>query len=261
MSKYPSYLAIGIGLNNHYYTLREVWYDDWNVEPQWRGNHIMNLSQNVDEAIEKAKYQSKLMAMELRASKEELEQEMFKIHRANAEELERREQEKEAKRLQREEQQAEYVRGMIRKIDADMMPFGQYADQYFEDVPFSYIQWILKSQYDDDVWYYLRHYLNLRHPEFILPVADPVAVIGNAGDKVELDVVVVKRAYFDGQWGRVYIVSMVSNKGVMLVSKGAFCADVGRRIKIKGSIKGHAEYNGQMQSIIQRVKIVEPKQK
>lgn len=254
-SRNASYLVIGIGQNNHYYTLREMWYDVWCEEPHWECDHIMNLSQNIDEAIEKAQYQSKLKAMELRVNKEEIEQEMFKIHRANAEEMERREREKQEIEIKRQQRQAEYKLEIINKINNDIMPFGQFADVKFESVPCDYVQWILKSENDDEVWNHLKNHIRNNHPEFILPVADPKAVIGVAGEQVEVDVRVVRKAHFDGQYGRIYIISMVSNDGVMLVSKGAFYAEIGQKLRIKGRIKKHDEYNGQMQSVIQRVKI------
>ena len=259
MSFVPN-LFIGIGERNHYFTLREnylhVQYIAGVRHAEVRSFHHFNLSQDADEALSKAKEYAEKMAIPLYASKEKLEQELKEIRRASAEEIARREEwirqqqaDYEAKLLERAEAQRENVRNGV-------MPFGKHRGEPLESMDAGYLSWILNNGIEDPIWVELREWIRAHKPDAVLPVADPDKHVGEAGQRIELNVVVVKRAYYSSQYGVVYVVSMVDESGAMVVSKGRFQAEVGERLKIKGSIKDHARYNGQMQSIIQRVKVV-----
>lgn len=92
-------LHIFIGEHNHYFTLRESYlhtmYFKGKPEYEVRYAHIKNLSQNWNEALEKAKEASKAMGIRLVARESETEQ-LAEIKRRTAEEIERE------KRLQEE---------------------------------------------------------------------------------------------------------------------------------------------------------------
>lgn len=261
-------LYIGIGEHNHFFTLRESYLHYMNrggyTENEVRYQHLFNLSQNAEEALAKARDYALQVGMTLVSDAETLESEMRDIKRATEEQLAARE----AYRLQQEAEAAErkkaYEAEKISKANNGIMPFGKYKDltfselsEYFEGC--QYLIWIANSDIEDPVFDALRSKIKEVYPDAFLPKADRKKTYGKVGERIELNVTVVKSASFVGEWGTVYILSMVSDDGTMFVSKGKFYSHVGSNFRIKATIKAHSEYNGQMQTVIQRVKAVEAK--
>lgn len=259
-------LYIGIGEFNHFFTLRESYQHhfvrDGINRVEVRAAHLFNLSQNADVALEKAKEYAEKVGLQLVASKESLEHEMREIKRASQQELEERAAREAQMIAEAEERRKAHEALQLQKAMAGIIPFGRHKDRSIselrdEEEGFGYLIWIANSDIENPLFNALRAKILEIVPKAFLPKPDPVKKFGEAGQKVELNVAVVKEAYFRGNWGLVFIISMVAEDGSMLISKGAKFAGVGARLRIKGSIKGHAEYNGQMQSIIQRVKVLE----
>jgi hypothetical protein len=77
--------------------------------------------------------------------------------------------------------------------------------------------------------------------------------VGNIGERLTLNVSVVNHTMVQTDFGTMHIVAMRDAAGNKLVSKGKFSAERGDNMTIKGTVKDHSEYNGELQTIINRV--------
>lgn len=131
-------LFIGIGRDGHYFTLRETYLHHipgpgpmgnvvlngvYQGETEVRSFHHCNLSQDAEEALEKAKQYAEQSGTPLNASETTLKEEMAKIQRASAEELERRAREVEEREARWAKERADKDSFMIELIDAGFWPF------------------------------------------------------------------------------------------------------------------------------------------
>lgn len=81
--------------------------------------------------------------------------------------------------------------------------------------------------------------------------------IGQVKDRIVIDVTVTFKTYFEGAFGYVDISVLRDADGNVFVHKGTAGAwDKGDKIKLKATIKGHAERNGVKQTLITRPKII-----
>lgn len=86
--------------------------------------------------------------------------------------------------------------------------------------------------------------------------------VGKVGERLELAVTVVRRSSFDrpcygAEWRNetVWVVSMTDQDGNTIVSKStAFYAEKGEAFRIKATVKDHNEYEGERQTLVQRIK-------
>lgn len=87
--------------------------------------------------------------------------------------------------------------------------------------------------------------------------------IGEVGDKVELDVILEKRAWFEVPSFRgfgtdtMHVYTFRDDQGNALVWKttGGTDAETGTRIHLKGTIKAHSEYDDEKQTVLTRCRI------
>lgn len=96
MSSYQPHLFIGVGATGAFFTLREteqVWVGR-PPKPEVRSFHHFNLSQDPDEAIEKATRAAEALGLQLITTRERLAEELREIQRANADELAAREEQR-----------------------------------------------------------------------------------------------------------------------------------------------------------------------
>lgn len=265
-------LLIGIGEHNHYFTLRETYlhYSDQcgvlngqfygNVEV--RSGHRFNLSQNAHEAFRKAQEAAMEMGLELITKNvESLQEQLDEIKRASADELATRARiaaEREAKWAA---DRAMWQLQDIEVINAGFYPFGKFCGMAFEDINAGYLSWCASKVNDFEAGTLMRliaEKIAADYQEYLFPIADMDAAIGEAGKRmVFTDCTVTRVASYESQYGRVYIVTMVSPDKVCIVSKSAsFCEDVGKRISFKATVKAHDRYNGQMQTVVQRIALI-----
>lgn len=232
-----------------------------------RSFHHYNLSQDPDEAFEKAQAAAERMGLHLNTSRESLMDELNKIRRANAEELERRERE----RREREERwAAEREAEEARKrelVRSGKFAIGPYAGQEFTEAPRGYLSWLMDTLPDFEEGSLMKltaEQVTRQVPELALPKPDPELLLGEPKKRMTFEVTVVRRRYFDreaymsyGAYERVYIVTMVDKAtGACLLSKSAaFSPDEGEELTLKGTVKEHSEYNGQAQTVLQRIAI------
>jgi hypothetical protein len=272
MKSFVPYLFIGIGANANFYTLRET-YLHHVPAPHWLGNavingeyqgttevrsfHHFNLSQNAEEALEKAREHSQHMAIELRADLSAMKDELAAIHRATAEQMQQRRESEalwEAERLQMREEAKAEQETMIRN---GIFPFGPYRDKPFTEARRDYITWIARTlpEFEEgSMMRLLAETIVAKFAHLILPSPKAGVTIGEQGQRLPFKATVVRAASFDSDFGTLHILTMVAENGACLVSKStSFNADIGEELQFKATVKGHAEYRGQIQTQIQRI--------
>jgi hypothetical protein len=277
-------LFVSIGKDQHFFTLRET-YEHTTYLPGANGNavvngvyqgtaiketrsfHHFNLSQDADEAWPKAQEASARFGLPLMGSRDEIVEEMRDIARATAEQLAQREAERlewEAERKAMRE--AEFAR-KVAMINDGLFAFGPFVGKPFTEGEPGYLEWFVDKRDDFEV-----DSLPRLTADAILkfaadrlpPKADPNKTVGEVGKRIDLDVTVVRsfsftRDAFSGYGTEtVTITTMVtSDRTCVVVKSTAFCADVGASFKLRGTVKAHEEYKGQMQTILQRVKMLD----
>lgn len=292
MREFKPDLFVGIGETGAFFTLRETYlhrqfipgegdlgnavhngvYQGTIIE-EVRSFHHFNLSQDGDEAFAKAQAAAVALGLPLSTKREDMDAEMREIHRATAEQLQARrdrEAQWEADRRQRELARLGQYRDLI---DDGRVPFGEHAGVRFDEAPLGYINWLVKTDFRKDadahdqiadIMQAAKDHITVNFPELCLPDPHPSATAGQVGKRELFEVIVVKHArYYRRSFSgygeeTVHIVTMVRRGDhVCIVSKStAFAAEPGERFTIRATVKEHSEYNGQMQTVVQRVSIV-----
>ena len=258
-SQFSDYLFIGIGETGAYFTLRQAWMEKTVTGFFLRSCHVRNLSQDADEALEKATKYAEAIGYKLDARKDVMVQEMRDINRMNAAQRAAREERIKAEEAQAEAAQQAWIELCKTDIANGIYPIGAHRTSRFESAPISYRDWLMKSRETfeaDSVLRMMADAVYARFSDEMLPVADIDATAGDVGKRDVFDVTVVRVTGYMGAYGYVTIVIMVTDGGACMVSKGAFTAQVGNKMTIKATVKAHQRYNDQMQTVVQRVGVV-----
>ncbi|CAO77798.1 hypothetical protein [Pseudomonas virus Yua] len=233
-----------------------------------RSCHVKNLSQDPDEAFEKAQEASERMGLKLTTSRDSLREEMNAIHRANAAELERREREQKEREDRWAAERAAEEEAKRQTILGGKFAFGPYVGKEFHEAPRGYISWLIDTLPDFEEGGLMRltaQEVARRVPHLALPKPKPGLYVGEPKKRQTFDVTVVRRYSFARDaWNgygieTVHIITMIDKAtGACLVAKsGAFYAEEGEELKIKATVKEHAEYRGQAQTVVQRIAVLE----
>ena len=261
---YTPKLFIGIGATNAFYTLRETYLYErvvgQRIEREIRSFHHFNLSQDVDEAIEKAAEASLRMGVEFNQTRDSLVSEMREIKRATADQLAAREaaykEQTEFYEALRAQHKAEQEQG----LRAGEITFGRFNRYKVADLPRDYITWVVKklAEFEEgSLMRLLAEILRDNHADKMLPEPDADKVVGEPGQRVELDVEVLRIYPCQSDFGTLYIITMVTAERACVVSKStSFHTEVGKRLKIKATVKKHDNYKGQAQTQVQRIKVL-----
>lgn len=274
MSNFIPQLFIGVGETGAFFTLRETyehWYKGEGGVPQReiRSYHHFNLSQDADEAFSKAQHYAEAYAVRLSTTRESLEQEMRDIQRATAEQLaerariaQRDEQERKEQQERREAERAAHVDACLAE---GVFPFGRFVGMKFCDAPVGYLTWMVRNvdTFEDPALRRVAARIAECCADSILPIADPVLHVGEVGVRSEFNVIVLRvtdfgRPSFQGYGVEtVYVVTMMdlATQACLVSLSTAFTASEGDKLRIKATVKKHGEYNGQAQTIIQRIKV------
>lgn len=262
---YTPVMFVGIGRDNHFFTLRETymheWYDSYKI-PHYevRSFHHFNLSQDPDEAIAKATEAAAKLGLRLNTTRESLVDEMNTIKRATAEEMAARERAQAAQQAEYEAMKQERFDRDMEVINAGFFPFGKFTGIAFEKAEQGYVQWIMAKRDEFEEGSLLRAVadkLIRDYPELAAPTLNPTTYVGNVGDRIAITVKVLRSYAFNTDFGWSYITTMADTDNNCIISKGKFNAKVGEVLSIKATIKAHDEYKGQAQTVVQRVKAVD----
>lgn len=287
MSFTPS-LFISVGSTGAFFTLRETYEHEiyirgegpmggavvngtyqGQVHREIRSMHHFNLSQNLDEAISKAESFAESAGLELRYDRAALDMEMRTIERATAEVLERRKREQQEREAAWQAEREAAQRELEERISKGIFPVGPYRGLEFGEAPRDYLTWLGRG-YDRFEEGSIMRTLGLaiaqKVPELLLPTPDQAATLGKPKERLRLAVTVVRCAHFDRQsfngygYERVYVTTMVeqATNACIVVKSASFSAEPGEELRIKGTVKEHSEYKGQMQTVLQRVVVEDP---
>lgn len=272
-------LFIGVGDKTCFFTLRETFLHAVPGEGpmgnaivngvyqgtfEVRSYHLRNLSQDPDEAFEKATEASHRSGLKLTTSRDSLRDEMNAIRRANASELERRERERLALQAMWEAERAAEEEAKRQVILGGKFAFGPYTDKEFAEAPRGYLTWIMDTLPDFEEGSLMKltaQEVLRRVPHLALPKPVKDLYVGEPKQRMTFEVTVVRHFAFAREsfagYGieTVHIVTMVDKAtGACLVSKStAFRAEEGEELKIKATVKEHSEYRGQAQTVVQRI--------
>lgn len=274
MNPFIPHLFIAVGEKGCFFTLRQTYLHTVCIQGETysevRDFHHFNLSQDPDEAIEKAREAAERLGLELRATREALVDALNDIQRATAAELARRERD-------REEREARWIAERVERdmqkramIVSGRFPFGDDEGKPFQEVSRGYLTWLMDKVGDFDegsLMRFLAEQVTLQVPELALPKPDKDLALGEPKQRLTLNVEVIKRAYFNRDcfsgYGEetVWIITMIDKAtNACLVSKSvSFFATPGDELTIKGTVKEHSEYNGQAQTVLQRIKVIDEK--
>ena len=256
-------LYIGVGREGCFFTMRQTYLAEINVNKRIRYEirhyHHFNLSQNPDDAYSKALEYAAKSGMRLTTTRESLEDELNEIKRANADEMLKREQYAKQQKEDWEAQRKEEIQRNLDVINAGFFPFGKFTGIAFEKADRGYVQWLMNKVNDFEENSLMRiiseklnkDYIELKASEYLKDV-----FLGEEGQRLEIEVEIVKTFTFVSTFGPLYIVTMVTPDKICIVSKGSFSAKIGEKLKIKATIKNHNIYKEQAQTIVNRVKIL-----
>lgn len=271
---YTPHLFIGIGETSAFFTLRETYlHEEWvggqggYMNREVRSFHHFNLSQDAAEAVAKAQVHAETLGLEMTSTVDSLQTEMRDIRRATAEELVARERAREAQAALWAAERAERAAERLSILQDGLVSFGAHSGKRFEQLDPSYIGWVVDNIENFEADSLLRAMAEVILSKFahLIPrKPDPELLLGTEGLRRDFEVEVLRvfkflRPKFSAHWltETVYIVTMISKEGACVVSKGtSFAAEVGETFRMKATIKGHDSYNGQAQTIVQRIKVL-----
>lgn len=275
-------LFIGIGETHAFFTLRETYLHAvpgdgemgnavvngvYQGSFEVRSYHLRNLSQDADEAFEKATEASHASGMKLTTTRERLQEEMRDIQRAGREEMERRAREQKEREDRWAAERAEEEQRKRDLILSGQFAFGPYAEKPFHEAPRGYLTWLARTlpNFEEGSLIQLTaQEVSRVCADRLLPEPKPDLYLGTPKERRTFSVTVLRcfdfmRPSFAGYGSeRVFIVTMVDKAtGACLVSKStAFSADEGEELTLKATVKDHSEYRGQAQTLIQRIVVL-----
>jgi uncharacterized protein (DUF3820 family) len=262
-------LFISIGSTGAMFTLRETYRYEYFAggakRYETRSFHHFNLGQDPDQAFTKAIAASLKMGVMLGTSREQLDADLRNIKRMNKEQREERDRmiAENNERMAREYEQ--YKITQRDSFDNGIMSFGAHKGKHIDEVPDSYLRWLVEQidEFEEgSILRYAAERIKFKYTERLVDDFDPNAVIGKIGERIETEIKVIKKTGFYRQsfsgFGDeyVYVITMQTPDRTCVVSMSpSFKLEEGTVAKIKGTVKDHKEYKGQMQTIINRVKV------
>ena len=281
-SNFQPKLFIGVGLKNHYFTLRETYAHPVKGEGDFGGAvvngeyqgffevrsfHHQNLSQNSKEAYEKAIEISENLGLLLDASESAMEEQLAEIHKRNREQMEAARKAEEKEKEEYLALKAEQHQQDLEKIKSGIIPIGKHFGKKFQEVDRTYLNWLIKNMDNFDkesIIFKLAEAVKETMPEMEYPEPKKDLHIGEIKQRLTLNVFVSKSFgvevpdnYSYAGMKLLYITTMidVDSGACIVVMSSSFSAKEGTNIKIVGTVKEHSEYKGQAQTILQRVKV------
>lgn len=266
---FTPYLFIGVGETGAFFTLRETYLHEFHLEgsrhTEVRSMHHFNLSQDADEAFRKAEEFAEAHAMQLRTSREDLADKMREIQRATADQLAERERRYKQQQEDWAAERAAALQERMNTIAEGKFPIGPYRGKEFEEAERGYLDWLMRKleEFEDgSMMRAIAEAVATSCAHLRLPDADPSKLVGEPKKRMQFNVTVIRSAHFDREswngWGyeRVYVTTMVAQDGACLVCfSSSFSPEVGDELCIKATVKEHSEYQGQAQTIVQRVAV------
>lgn len=285
---------ISSGSKNRMYTLRVSYQEICHVAngdsyPVIRDYYCCNLSTDFDKAYAKAKERFNHDKDWLKNQNLDIEYVLVDqkdvptlddIYRRNQEEMEiaRKLAEETAKKAEqeREEREQAYCANLTENIVCGLWPFGAFSGQPFEAADDSYIHYFidLKLDKDEDGFYGKRHAVMVSLKNKLKSLFPHLVNLPKANDKFygeikkreNFNLTLVAEFSFESYafsyCGQIiFVQKFVKDTGELIVYKGSAPIDcrLGKSVKVKATIKGHEDYKGENQTLINRPKKLEDK--
>lgn len=105
---------------------------------------------------------------------------------------------------------------------------------------------------------FLQSYVKSLREQYIADHAPKTEYFGNVGDKLELDLKLIRRGAFTTNWGTTLVYTFTDSKDHQFVWKTGTSWDVseGTKITLRGTVKAHSEYRGVRQTELTRCRII-----
>lgn len=139
--------------------------------------------------------------------------------------------------------------------------YNEYTGWYFSEPheEFKTVELTAEECLYEDRWCKLDWIAAWRIREILkakLP-ANPSKHIGQVGSKIELEATFKRTRWYDTRFGTTWIYTFEDAEGNCLVWKtsASIGAEEGDKVRIKGTVKDHDEYNGVKQTVLTRCKI------
>lgn len=127
------------------------------------------------------------------------------------------------------------------EIDVDDIYYKDYAETY---------RWNYRKGFDEETYSAKIKEAN----EKLNGATTTSKHIGAVGDKIEIEVELVRRGSFDSDFGTTYVYTFKDSEGNVLVWKTKNFFEV-TTCTVKGTIKEHSEYKGVPQTVLTRCKV------
>lgn len=105
---------------------------------------------------------------------------------------------------------------------------------------------------------FLQDYVKSLREQYIADHAPKTEYFGNVGDKLELEVKLVRRGAFTTDWGTTLVYTFADSESHQFVWKTGTSWDVseGTKVTLRGTIKAHSEYRGARQTELTRCRMI-----
>lgn len=259
-----AYLYLSTGALTKMHTLR-VYFEELRsgIDGQYRAErdwYLRNISTDADKALEKANKFSEANNIRLINDGDLLE--LAEIRRRSSEQkaLDEAEKEEAFQATQRARETA-----LMEIIDQGIFPYGKHNGETFEGVykyDKGYLVWMVNNKDEelDAVSNSLKNALLASYPNLKVPEYESVEYFGEPKTRYKgIKAKVVGSYGFDGFYGWVHIEKLLTENGEVLVYMGAsgFEWDVSDDVIIDFTVKSHEEYEGEIQTKILRIKLIE----
>lgn len=260
MKNFIAHVFIGIGREGHFFTLRQTEERIIGRGSRVVSFHIKNLSQNADEAMTEAKKYAAENGMILKTTRDELPdnlEEIFKGKRnSRAEAKRQREETAAARRAAIEAEKAARRAAQENAINNGTFPFGKHSGKKIAE-HLDYVRWLLTKSEEFESGSILEYFANkvvVMFPEVKYSEYADCHLRGAVGTRVTLEGVVKNVYTHNGYYGITRYVTIMTDDRECVVARGSWYTEEGKKVNLIGTIKEKSEYNGQKQTIINRVK-------
>lgn len=225
-----------------------------------RDYYIQNLSTDADKAMTKAKKFADANSIRLINDGDLLELEEIRRRSSEAVALAEAEKEEAYQATQRARQDA-----LMDIIDQGIFPFGKYRDERFDSVyeyDKGYLVYLINSDLEnlDVVSMSLKNALFSLFPKLKLPKYDAVKYFGEVKTRYKnIKAKVISDFGFDGYYGYTYVTKFLLETGEILLYMGGTPQEieVSEDVMMDFTVKSHDEYEGEKQTKILRIKLLE----
>lgn len=255
------------------YTLHEIYHIEKVINgikvKTSESRYVKNLANDRERAIQKAIEYAASRNIEF-VSTDGARKELFEIKRQRTEDILRSKEEAEKRRLEEEER---YINEMLvvfeDQFQSNSFTFGKYTGKTFQEVlekDAGYVKYIIENSQlphehprnlNDICANSLYSYVDKNgYPE---RPEDNSEFIGAKGDRIKVNVKVIKKMSFDSMYGiktMYHFMDENNNVFVTFYSGNTWKLDVGDTATIKGTIDKHQTYDNVKQTHIKRVKVM-----